>query len=159
MTCRDVLDLVDTIAAGDAEASPDLRAHVETCPRCAAALASARRIELALSARAAPAAPSAFTAAVIARIRRERWRSEQQVDRLFNVAIAAAIVLVIGGAVAILNVRSVMSIAGGAWSLISLFSGQVAVQAVPVVTTYAAAAGLLVSVLGMWWWADRRMSL
>lgn len=159
MTCDDVIDLVEAIAGGDAEVTPDLRAHVETCPTCAAALASARRIELALSAREAPLAPVTFTAAVSGRIRRERWRSEQQVDRLFNVAIAAAILLVIGGAVAMLNVRSVMIAATGAWSVLSVFSGEVAAQALPVLATYAAAGALLVSVLGMWWWAERRLSL
>ena len=159
MTCDDVLDLVMAIAGGDAEVTPDLRAHVETCPTCASALASARRIELSLSAREAPLAPVTFTAAVSARIRRERWRSEQQVDRLFNVAIAAAILLVIGGAVAMFNVGSIMSAATGAWSVLSVFSGQVAAQALPVLATYAAAGALLVSVLGMWWWAERRLSL
>ena len=159
MTCDDVIDLVDAIAGGDAEVTPDVRAHVETCPRCAAALASARRIELALSAREGPAAPATFTAAVSARIRRERWSAEQQVDRLFNLAIAAAIVLVIGGAVAMLNVGAVISLAAGAWSLVSLFGGQVAVRAETVVTTYVAAAALLVSVMAMWWWAERRLSM
>ena len=158
MTCHDALDLVDAVAAGD-EASPEFRAHVETCPRCSAALASARRLELALSTRDLPVAPPTFTSAVIARIRRERWRSEQQVDRLFNVAIAAAIFLVIGGVAAILNVQSVMAVAAGAWSLVRVFTGQAGLQAQPVVTTYAAAAGLLVSVMGMWWWAERRLSL
>ena len=159
MTCHDVLDLVDAIAGGDAEVTPDVRTHVETCPRCAAALASARRIERALSAREAPAAPATFSASVSARIRRERWSAEQQVDRLFNLAIAAAILLVIGGAVAMLNVSAVISLATAAWSLLSFFGGHVAVRAETVVTTYVAAAGLLVSMMAMWWWAERRLSM
>src|SRR5262245_19699617 len=132
MTCDDVLDLVDAIAGGD-EAPPELRAHIETCPRCAAALASARRLELTLSTREAPPAPPAFTSAGIARIRRERWRLEQRVDRLFNVAIAAAILLVIGGVVAILNVQSAIAVAAAVWSLASVLTGQAAMQAQPVV--------------------------
>ncbi|HEX2458289.1 MAG TPA: hypothetical protein VHI99_31630 [Vicinamibacterales bacterium] len=159
MTCHDVLDLVDAIAGGDADVAPDVRAHLETCPGCAAALAAARRIELALSAGEAPLAPATFTAAVIARIRRERWRSEQQVDRLFNVAIAAAILLVIGGALALLNVGSVMNLASGTWMLVSALGGEAALQAQPLLVTYAAAAGLLMSALGMWWWAERRLSV
>jgi anti-sigma factor RsiW len=153
MTCHDVLDLVDAIAGGDADVAPDVRAHLETCPGCAAALAAARRIELALSAGEAPLAPATFTAAVIARIRRERWRSEQQVDRLFNVAIAAAILLVIGGALALFNLAS------GTWMLVSALGGEAALQAQPLLVTYAAAAGLLMSALGMWWWAERRLSV
>jgi len=159
MTCHDVLDLVDAIAGGDAEVTPAVRAHVETCPRCAAALASARGIELALAARAAPAAPATFTAAVSARIRRERWSAEQQVDRLFNLAIVAAILLVIGGTLAVVNVGTVINLAAGAWSLVSLFGAQAAGRAETVVTTYVAAAGLLVSALGTWWWAERRLSM
>ena len=102
---------------------------------------------------------SAPTSRPARRIRRERWRSEQQVDRLFNVASAAAILLVIGGAVAMLNVQSIMTAATGAWSVLSVFNSQVAAQALPVLATYAAAGALLVSVVGMWWWAERRLSL
>jgi hypothetical protein len=52
-----------------------------------------------------------------------------------------------------------MTVAAGTWSLVSVVTGQAAAQAQPVVATYAAAAGLLVSVMGMWWWAERRLSL
>ena len=57
LTCEDALDLVEPVAAGDLEVDAALRAHFETCPRCASALASARRIEAALSAQDAPPAP------------------------------------------------------------------------------------------------------
>ena len=52
-----------------------------------------------------------------------------------------------------------MTAAAGAWSVLSVFTGQVASEAVPLVATYAAAGALLVSVLAMWWWAERRLSL
>ena len=35
MTCDDVLEIVEAIAAGDVEVDSALRAHLETCPRCA----------------------------------------------------------------------------------------------------------------------------
>src|SRR5918996_889703 len=100
MICKDVLELAEPIAAGDLQPAENVRAHLESCPRCAGALASARRLEAALSALEPPPAPETFTPSVLQRIRRERWRSEQHVDRLFNVAIAAALVLVVGGVAA-----------------------------------------------------------
>jgi len=151
MTCEDVLDLVEPIAAGDEPVSDAVRRHLETCPSCAAALAGARRVEGALARREAPLAPAQFVSAVQQAVRRERWRSEQQVDRVFNLAIAVAVLLVIGGLAAVLNVGSVLSIAGGAW-------GVVASVAVPTLNTYVAAAALLVSALGMWWWAEKTWS-
>ncbi|MGH2604849.1 MAG: hypothetical protein ACRDJ9_36325, partial [Dehalococcoidia bacterium] len=119
LTCQDALDVVEPIAAGDLEVDAALRFHFETCPRCASALASARRLETALAGRDAPAAPPGFTTAVVARVRRERWRSEQHVDRIFNVGIAAAILLVLGAVAALLNVSGVLSTAAAVWQLLS----------------------------------------
>ena len=159
MTCRDVLDLVEPIAAGDQNVQPSVRAHVESCPRCASALASARRIELALAAHEPPGAPVRFTPTVLARIRRERWRTEQNVDRLFNVAVAAALILVAGGVLALLNLSGVMAAGRLGWSVLTTITGEAVAHAVPFVATYVAAAGLLASALGMWWWAERRLSV
>jgi anti-sigma factor RsiW len=159
MTCHDVLELVEPIAAGDAPVSDEVRRHFETCPACAAALAQARRVEAALARREAPLAPARFVSAVQQAIRRERWRSEQQVDRVFNLAIAVAVILVVGGLVAVMNVASVLAIAGGAWEVAASLSGQMAGQAVPTLNTYVAAAALLISALAMWWWADRTWSM
>ena len=159
MTCTQALDLVEAFSAGDIVLTAEARGHFESCPRCAAALATARRIEAVLAARPAPAAPDRFAASVVQRIRRERWRAEQQVDRLFNAAIALALVLVIGGAAALLNVESVLAAAAGVWALVTSAGAAGAREGAPGLTTYVAAAGLLVSALGMWWWADRRLSL
>jgi anti-sigma factor RsiW len=159
MRCDRTLELAEPVAAGDIEVDLELRAHLESCPRCSSALASARRIEAALASRPAPSAPDRFVPAVMQRIRRERWRSEQQVDRLFNVAVAAAIVLIAGGIAALLNVGGVLAGVTGFWDVMSRLSGDVIRQAAPTVNTYIAAAGLLISALGMWWWADRTLSL
>ena len=158
MTCDHALELVEPVAAGDAELSAAARAHFESCPRCASALASARRIEAALAG-PAPQAPAQFTQAVVYRIRRERWRSEQQVDRMFNVAVAAAVVLVVGGGAALMNVAVVMAAVASGWAMISGLSGTVLRDAAPTVNTYVAAVGLLVSALATWWWADRTMTM
>ncbi len=157
MTCKAALDLVEPIAAGDLEADPAARAHFESCPQCASALATARRIEGALATRPAPSAPERFSSSVLQRIRRDRWRAEQQVDRLFNVAMVVALVLVAGGILALMNLSGVMAAVSGTWSIVATLGGQVAREAAPSMNTYIAAVGLLVSVLGMWWYADRRL--
>jgi anti-sigma factor RsiW len=159
VTCSETRHLVEAIAADDLEVADAMREHFETCPSCAAALASARRLEAALRARPAPAAPPEFAAAVSGRIRRERWQSEQYVDRIFNVAVAAAILLVVGGIVTLTNVGAVLGLAGSIAGLVARTAGQTAQQAAPTLLTYIAAVGLLMSTLAMWWWAERRLSL
>jgi hypothetical protein len=158
MTCKDAADLIEPIAAGDLEPSDEIRAHFETCPSCAGALAMARRLELALAADRPPAPPEKFVPAVLQRVRRDRWRMEQNVDRLFNVAIVLAFVIVAIGALALMNLSGVLAAAAGASSALSELSGQLARQMEPALNTYIAAAGLLLTALGMWWWAERRAS-
>ena len=119
MTCSDVLHLVEAVAAGDLEVDDRLRAHFETCPSCASALASARRLEAALQARPSPPAPAQFTTAVLAKIRHDRWRSEERVDRIFNVAIVVAVLLVIGSVLALTNVDAVLGAAGSLWGVLA----------------------------------------
>ena len=157
MQCADVLDLVEPIAAGDLPPDERVREHLHSCPACAGALASAQRLETLLKAMEFPAAPAAFASQVLQRIRRDRWRSEQNVDRLFNVAIVAAVILIAGGLLALLNVGTVMSLIGSVWTLVKEGSRETVRTAVPTVVTYVAAAGLLASALGMWAWAERRM--
>jgi anti-sigma factor RsiW len=158
MTCKHALDLVEPVAAGDLIADSDLRAHFETCPRCAGALASARRLEAMLASREAPGAPARFTAAVLQRIRRERWRSEQQVDRLFNAAIALALLLIVGGIFALMNLSGVLTGAADTWTAVATLSTQLARDAAPAVDTYIAGVCLLITALAMWWWAERTLS-
>src|SRR5215203_2317053 len=118
MSCSDVLDLIEPIAAGELAADEAVRAHLESCVTCAAALAAAQRLESALKAMEIPPAPASFTGAVLQRIRKDRWQSEQNVDRLFNLAIAAAVLLMAGGLVAMLNVDGVLRVTASAWLLV-----------------------------------------
>jgi anti-sigma factor RsiW len=159
VTCTDALHLVEAIAAGDLAVDETVRTHFETCPRCASALASARRLESALQARPKPQAPARFTQTVLGRIRQERWRSEQRVDRVFNVAIVVAVLLVAGGVAALTNVDAMLGAARTLWGFVAAVGGQALQTAAPMLLTYIAAAGLLMSALAMWWWADRRLSL
>lgn len=159
MTCDEIRALVEAIAAGDLEVDDAIRSHVESCPSCAAQLASAQRVEMLLKARPAPQPPENFTAAIVARIRGERWQHEEHVDRIFNMAIAAAVLLVAGGIAALTNVGAVIELAGGVLGVVGQATGRVAQQAAPTMVSYIAAAGLLMSTLAMWWWAERRLSL
>ncbi len=157
MSCSDVVDLIEPIAAGELHADEAVRAHLQSCVTCAAALASAQRLESALKGMEIPPAPPAFTAMVLQRIRRDYWQSEQNVDRLFNLAMVAAVLLMIGGVAAMLNVDAVLAISASALALLREGMRASVHQAAPTLATYVAAAGLLASALGMWWWAERRM--
>ena len=158
MTCKDVADFIEPIAAGEIQPTADVRAHLETCPTCAAALASARRLEAILASTAPPPVPDRFVASVLQRVRRERWRMEQNVDRLFNAAMIAALVIVAVGVFGLMNVSGVVAASDGAWATVQTLSSQLGQRMLPVVDTYIAAAGLLLTALGMWWWAERRVS-
>lgn len=158
MTCREVLDQVEAVAGGD-EATPAFRAHLERCVACAAALATARRIEAALAARPAPTAPARFSGVVLARVRRERWRAEQHVDRLFNAAVAFGIFIVVGGLAMLMNLSGLMGAIGGGLTVVREFGGVAVNRAFPVVPTYIAAGGFLATALLVWWWAERRWSM
>lgn len=155
MTCKEALDLIEPIAAGELEPAPDARAHFESCPACARMLATARRLEAALIAYRPPPVPDRFVAAVLQRVRRERWRMERNVDLMFNAAIVGALLIVAAGALALLNVSGVVNVSSGAWEGLSAMSTQMARQMAPSLDTYIAAAGLLITALGMWWWAER----
>lgn len=157
MVCRDVLDVIEPIAAGELRPDAEVRAHLESCVGCSAALAAAQRLESALEAMEFPPAPDAFTAVVLRRISSDRWQVEQRVDRLFNVAIVAAVLLMVGAVVAMLNVETLLTLSASAWELLRDGMRSNVRSAVPQVTTYVAGAGLLASALGMWWWAERRM--
>jgi anti-sigma factor RsiW len=157
MTCTHALELVEPIAAGELDVDAAARAHFESCPACASALATARRIEAVLAVRPAPPAPDRFEGMVLQRISRERWRAEVQVDRLFNVAVAVSIMLVVGGLAALMNLQGVLAAVGGMWEVVSASGTEALRNAVPTLSTYVAAAGLLLSALAMWWWADSRV--
>ena len=159
MTCHDVLNRIEALAAGDDPATPEIRAHLEGCVSCAAALATARQIETALAGRPAPPAPPRFTTAVVSRIRQERWRSEEHVDRMFNVALLVGVLLVVGGVAALFNLDALASGIADGLTLLNRATGELIVRAAPAFRTYVSAIAFLATALLVWWWAERRLSL
>src|ERR1700752_4834766 len=97
MFCDEALAPVEPIPAGELTPDGRIADHLATCPNCAAALDSAKRLEPMLRARVVPQPTPQFTTRTIARGRRARWRSEQFLDVSFNVAIGAIVVAVVGG--------------------------------------------------------------
>jgi anti-sigma factor RsiW len=157
MTCADAVDLIEAVAAGDLTPDAELTAHLAGCPACAAALGAAVRLERTLAARPAPAAPSGFAQRTMAAVRRERWQSEERVDRMFNVTIAGAIVVVILAVVSFFNLGSLAQLALVAVDTLSEVPrqspGWQGGAPLPVAGLTMAVATLA---LGVWWWAEHR---
>lgn len=159
MTCEEALDLIEAIASGDVAPGPEFESHVAGCRACAAVLASAVRIERALTGLPVTPAPAGFSRAVAAAIRRQRWQHEQQVDRAFNLTMAIGVVIAIVAVISLFNVASVAQM---------LFAAADAFSDIPASPPWAAssslpAAGLTAAVVAMtiavWWWAERRSNL
>ena len=159
MFCDEALDAIEAIAAGDLTPDGRIAEHLASCPNCASALESARHLEQTLRARTAPAAPPQFTTRTLARVRGARWRNDQFLDVGFNVAIIAVVVAVFGGVWMLLHRSGLDAVSGGAVDLFG--SGLVAFvhSVAPSLPLYAGAAALLVSALGLWWWAERDVTL
>src|SRR5262245_40360354 len=155
MFCDEALDAVEPIAAGDLTPDGRVAEHLATCPNCAAALASARRLETMLQARPAPRPGAQFTSRTLARVRRERWRSEQVVDVGFNVAIIAVVAAVLGGLWMVLQRRGLSVVSNDAVNLFASGIVALAHRVAPSLPLYAAATGILATGLVLWWWAER----
>jgi hypothetical protein len=156
MTCGEAEDLIEPVASGDVTPPADFSSHVAECRRCAAALAAAERIERALAGEPA-AAPVHFTQAVLASLRRRRWQHEERIDRAFNLTIAAAIVTVALGIVALLNASGVAQMLLVAIDTLS----EIPQQSPPWPGGYslpvASITGAFVATaVFIWWWAERR---
>ena len=87
-----------------------MRAHLHRARPARRALALARQIDRVLAAQPAPEPPPAFTAALMARLRRERWRSEQSLDVAFNVAVGLAVAVGVGGVVMVVTASGLAAV-------------------------------------------------
>ena len=155
MICKDFNAIVEPVAAGEARLPEAAAEHLAGCPSCAARLALARRIEGALGSRPSAEPPLRFTAAVMGRVRRERWRSEQRVDWLFNGAMAAAAILVVSGIWMLFNLTGMTEVARQVSGVLAEGLRLAADRVTAQLPAYVGATGLLLSAVAVWWWAER----
>ncbi len=157
MSCHDVDSLIEAVADGTM-AEGDAGAHLASCARCQARLRLARSIGRVLETRETPEPPPGFTAAVMRRVQRERWRSEQLVDAGFNIAVAVGIGFIVFGLAALawslgwfpVDREAVRIVASAVQEQLAQASGQLQMIGI--------AALLLTSALGLWWWVEGEAS-
>ena len=159
MSCTDLDDLIEAIAARELEPDADMRAHLATCLTCARALALARQIDGVLARQAVPNPSPGFTPALMARLRRERWQSEQYLDLAFNVAIALAVAAGVGGLWMVLTASGLAALSADLTRLFIATSGAVLTSMAPAVPVYALAAAVFVSGMAIWWWAEHGLEI
>jgi anti-sigma factor RsiW len=155
MFCDEVLDVIEPIAAG--ELTPDGRVaqHLQTCPNCAAALGSARRVDQMLKSRPVPKPTPQFTTRTMALLRRRRWRRDQFVDAGFNVALLIMGIGVVGAVWIALNRSGLIAVSSGTFDVFGAGVGLLRQRVAGSLIIYGAATLLLITGLGIWWWAER----
>ena len=159
MFCDEFLEKVEAIAAGDVTPDARVDAHLATCVNCSAALNAARQVERALKARTAPQAPPQFTSRVLGRIRGDRWRREQFLNAGFNLAIGVLVIAVVAGLWMLVSQSGMSSVARDALSVVSSAGVGFIERAASALPLYLGAAGALATALGVWWWAERDVTL
>jgi anti-sigma factor RsiW len=155
MTCDDVQNAIELLAAGEMTPDAETASHLAICRSCAAALETARRVDALLRQRPIPAPPAQFTARTMASIRRARWRNEQMIDWGFNAALASVGVAIAIGVWIVVS-RSGFTFAGN--DALQLFGAGLRTflqRVTPALPIYALATMLLITALGIWWWAER----
>jgi len=159
MTCTELDDLIEPLAAGDVEPSAEVRAHLAACPSCTASLALATRINRVLIAQVAPVPRPDFTAALVARMRRERWRSEQMLDLTFNFAVGLVAMIAIVGLWVAFSSTGLGAVGAVALNAAGHALAESAAHAAPQASIYMVTTLGLVTGLFVWWWAERGLGL
>ena len=154
MRCDELEPLIEAIADGTIEPSPEDRAHVSSCPTCSARLAAARRIEEWLSAREMAQPAATFTAAVMARIGDETWKTERVVDIGFNLFIAAGVLVFIAFGAGLAWSLGFLTVTLDTEQLLRAVFEQVEGRVISQLQTTAIAAVVLTMALALWWWAE-----
>ena len=151
--CEQAEPFIEAAAVG--ETVPDaIAAHVASCAGCAARLALAERIESALVSRAVAVPPESFTTAVVARMRRDRWRAEQVIDFGFNLAIGIGVLIVAAGVVGLAWRSGVMQIGLEMSSVLLPAVRTAAARALADARLIMLVTLLLTTAIGLWWWAE-----
>ena len=155
MFCDEALDSVEAIAAGELTPEGRIAAHLATCPNCAAALASARRVEQLLQARAVPKPAPQFTTRTMAVIRRRRWRRDQFLDAGFNLALAIMGLAIVAVVWLALQRSGLIAVSNGTFDALGAGFSVLRARVASSVSVYIGASLLVATALGLWWWAER----
>jgi len=101
-------------------------------------------------------APAQFTSRTMARIQRARWRNEQMIDWSFN-AVLTLVAMAVAAGIWIVVSRSGLTFAAAndAQQLLGAELRAFFQRASASLPVYALATALLVTALGIWWWAER----
>jgi anti-sigma factor RsiW len=154
------LDLeIEMLAEGERDPTPEERAHLAACEPCARALALASDVQRLLSRQATPDVPLQFVAATLAKVRRARWRAEQRLDLAFNVALGLAVVLAVGALWIVLSATGLSNLSANVAIVFVETVNEAVRRSLPVLPMYTLGAGILVSGLAMWWWAEHGFEL
>jgi anti-sigma factor RsiW len=148
-------DEIELIAAGERQVTPEEQVHLEGCPSCARSLALAIDVHRLLAAEAAPVGPEGFVAATLGRVRRERWRSEQQLDLAFNVVVGLAALTGVALLWIVLTASGVSTVSADLVDVFIMGTNSAIDRMRPALPTYTMATLVLASGLGIWWWAER----
>jgi hypothetical protein len=154
VTCEDLEGRLEAIASGDATWRAADDAHVSTCDRCRKRLALAQAVERVLPTLRVAEPPASFTGDVMARVRRERWRAEQILDTGFNVAIAAGLILIVVGVAGLAWSTGLVVVGADAAALMGEALAAGGALVAPHLPIYGAAATLLTTAFGIWWWIE-----
>jgi len=155
MFCDEVIDAIEPIAAGELTPEGRVASHLATCPNCAAALASARRVDQMLQSRAVPKPAPQFSTRTMALVRRRRWRRDQMVDAGFNVALLIIGIGIVAAGVMALNRSGLIAASNGTLDVLGAALGVVRQRVPSSMGVYVGATLLLITGLGIWWWAER----
>ena len=159
MLCDELLELIEPLAAGDLAPDARMGAHLASCVGCRAALDRAHEIERLLHDRPAPAAPPQFTSRVLARIRRDQWRRDQLLDAGFNTAVVSLVLAVVVALWLAVDRAGIATLSSGVTDIIYMISMTVIRRIAPAVPLYVAATALIAAAVGLWWWAERDLTL
>ena len=155
MTCDDVQNAIELIAVGEMTPDAQIASHLAACRSCASALETAQRIDALLRQRPVPAPPAQFTAQTMASIRRARWRNEQMIDWGFNAALALVALTIVAGIWIVFSRSGFTFVGNDALQLFGAGMRTFVRRVSPSLPVYALATMLLITALGIWWWAER----
>ena len=149
MTCHELVDLIEPIAAGEQTPDAAVAAHLSSCAACTRSLDAARRLDGLLRARPALPAPAHFTSRLAHRVHRARWRREQIVDWVFNGAMVAVAGMVAVGLWIAMRSTGLTFVSRQAMDLFNAGMLTAAQKVEPSLPLYAGATCLLVVALGL----------